>query len=322
MRISLFLPHVGVYGGVRRFIELGNVWTADGHEVVLYHPEGAPPAWLPFAGRTAPLAEAAGARADLAFCGDRHTLPALLASPAARRIYYCVIEKDPAAGAAIAAGAALAANSSPLRASLERRHRVSVIDGIGGIDAGRFQPDPAQRPGDRLRILLNGRRSRPKKGTDLILAALRGLAAAGRAPEIVLFDTVAPGEPDPREGAPLPPGARYVLDPSQAELAALYQSAHVFVAAERKAGWCNTALEAMACGAAVACTRSGTTDFARHEETALVVPLRHPWFVRRAARRLLADADLRGKLGAAGAAEAPRWSWTRLAAKLLAQAGG
>jgi glycosyltransferase involved in cell wall biosynthesis len=319
MRISLFLPHVGVFGGVRRFIELGNAWTARGHEVVLFHPQGAPPVWLPFAGRTAPLAESSGARADLALCADRHTLPAFLESPAARRVYYCVIEKDPGVARALAAGAALAANSSPLRARLERRHGVRVIDGVGGLDTARFRPDPAGRPADPLRILLNGRRSRPKKGTDLVLAALRGLPARGAGIEIVLFDHVAPGEPDPREGARLPARARYVLNPTQDELAALYRSAHVFVAAERKAGWCNTALEAMACGAAVACTRSGTTDFARHLQTALVVPLRHPWFVRRAVRRLIEDPALRERLAAAGAAEAPRWSWERLAEKLLTQ---
>jgi glycosyltransferase involved in cell wall biosynthesis len=321
MRISLFLPHVGVFGGVRRFIELGNALAARGHEVVLFHPQGAPPAWLPFAGRTAPLAEASGAVADLALCADRHTLSAFLGSPAARRVYYCVIEKDPGVARALAAGAALAANSSPLRERLERRHGVRVIDGAGGLDAARFRPGPARRPAGRLRIVLNGRRSRPKKGTDLILAALRGLPwrGPGDAPEVILFDHVDPGEPDPREGARLPAGARYVLNPSQDELAALYQSAHVFVAAERKAGWCNTALEAMACGAAVACTRSGTTDFARHLQTALVVPLRHPWFVRRAVRRLIEDPALREHLAAAGAAEAPRWSWERLAEKLLTQ---
>ena len=37
MRISTFLPHVGVFGGVRRFLELGNAWCAAGHEVT-YHP--------------------------------------------------------------------------------------------------------------------------------------------------------------------------------------------------------------------------------------------------------------------------------------------
>ena len=48
------------------------------------------------------------------------------------------------------------------------------------------------------------------------------------------------------DGARLQAHARFVLGPSQNELVSLYQSAHVFVAAERKAGWCNTALEALA----------------------------------------------------------------------------
>jgi glycosyltransferase involved in cell wall biosynthesis len=319
MRIATFLPHVGVFGGVRRFIELGNAWARLGHEVRLFHPAGTPPDWLPYAGRVERLETAGAFAADLSFCADPHTMTAFLAAPAARRVYYCVIEKDPGVGRALAAGAALAANSSPLRRRLAARHRVTVLDGVGGLDTARFRPDPAGRDGDRVRILLNGRRSRPKKGTDLILAALRGIETEGEV-EIVLFDHVAAGEPDPRAGARVPPGARWVLNPAQDALAALYRSAHVFIAAERKAGWCNTALEAMASGAALVCTKSGTTDFARHERTALVAPVRHPWFLRGPIRRLVRDPALRARLGVAGAEEAKRWSWDALAARLLDEA--
>jgi glycosyltransferase involved in cell wall biosynthesis len=319
MRIATFLPHVGVFGGVRRYLELGNAWTAAGHAVTLYHPAGGAPAWLPYAGRVAPLAAAAGEPSDLALCSDPHTWGAFRAHRSARHVYYCVLERDPGLAAAIAdRGVTLAANSSPLRAALERRGGRAVLDGIGGIDPRHFSPGP-ERPAAPLRVLVNGRRSRPKKGTDLILRALAGLASRGIAFEIVLFDTPGPGERDPRDAAPLPANARYVIGPTQDELVALYRGAHVFIAAERKAGWCNTALEAMACGCAVACTRSGTTDFARDGETALVVPWRHEWFIRRAARRLLEDAPLRAQLATAGPPEAARWAWPRLAAKLLGQ---
>jgi glycosyltransferase involved in cell wall biosynthesis len=135
----------------------------------------------------------------------------------------------------------------------------------------------------------------------------------------VLFDSIGEhNRQDPRDGAPLPPGARFVMGPSQEELVALFQSAHVFVAAERKAGWCNTALEALACGCAVVCTRSGTMDFARHGENALV-SWRNPWSLKRALRRLFADPALRECLSAAGPASAAPWSWERLAVKLLDQ---
>src|SRR5262245_14821640 len=95
MKISLFLPHVGVFGGVRRFLELGNEWSALGHEVRLYHPEGTAPVWLPFAGAVERLDRASGFSPDLAVCADPHTYPVFRAQPAVRHLYYCVIEGDP-----------------------------------------------------------------------------------------------------------------------------------------------------------------------------------------------------------------------------------
>lgn len=321
MRIAAFLPHLGVFGGVRRFIELGNAWTALGHEVTLYHPGGEPPSWLPFSGRTAALETAAGCPSEVAWCGDPHSFTAFRAHPAKQHVYYCLLERDPGLPLAIAEGTIhLAANSTPLRRQLEARSGRRVLDGAGGIRVDQFRPDPGARAAAPLRVLVNGRRSRPKKGTDLILSALRSLVGHGSEFETVLFDSAEPGSAeDPRPRAWLPPHARYVLGPTQEELIRLYQTSHVFVAAERKAGWCNTALEALACGAALACTRSGTTDFAHHEENAIVIPARHPFFIARAVRRLLTDAALRQRLQEAGPPAAARWSWNRLATRLLEQ---
>ena len=321
MRIGLFLPHVGVFGGVRRYLELGNEWVAMGHEVALYHPGGEAPNWLPFSGATRALEAAAAAASDLAVCGDAGTYAAFRAHRARHHVYYCVLEGDPGLPAARAdAGVTLMANSGALLRALRRATRRIVLDGVGGIRPERFRPDPARRAASPLRVLLNGRRSRAKKGTDLVLSALRSLV--GRVPpfEVALFDAVDPAtnRQDPRDGAPLPPGARFVLDPTQDELVALYQSSHVFVAAERKAGWCNTALEALACGCALVCTRSGTTDFAVNGENALV-RLRHPWFLGRAIARMLSDASLRERLSAAGPPSAAPWSWPQVARKILAQ---
>jgi len=323
MKISLFLPHVGVFGGVRRFIELGNAWIRTGHDVTLFHPAGTPPEWLPFGGRVEPLERAGVTDSDLAWCADPHTFDRFLAHRAGRRVYYVVIERDPALPRVLERNdVALAANSTPLRAAVARRAGRAVLDGIGGIDVARFRPDPARRSAAPLRVLINGRRSREKKGTDLVLRALLGLGRRTPAFETVLFDSLdAHNRQDPRDGARLPANARFVINPSQDQLVALYQSADLFVAAERKAGWCNTALEAMACGTAVVCTSSGTRDFARHGETAWVVPVRHPLWFRHAIGRVLADSERRERLGRAGRTEAERWTWDRLGSKLLAQLG-
>jgi glycosyltransferase involved in cell wall biosynthesis len=320
MRIATFLPHVGVFGGVRRFIELGNEWTAMGHAVTLYHPDGQPPAWLPYRGAVAPLAAAAGAESDLAIGADPHTYDVFRTHRSRTHLYYCVLEGDEGLAKAIAdPGVTLAGNSGALRASLARRAHRPVLDGVGGIRTEQFRPDPARRAAAPLRVLVNGRRSRRKKGTDLVLKALAGLGRDVPAFETVLFDHVdAHNRQDPRDGAPLPRNARFVVNPTQEELVSLYQSSHVFVAAERKAGWCNTALESLACGCALVCTTSGTRDFAKGGENALVA-WRHPWFLRRALRRLLTDAALRERLAAAAPASAAPWAWPVLAKKLLAQ---
>ena len=321
MRIGLFLPHVGVFGGVRRHLELGNEWAALGHEVTLFHPSGTPPAWLPFAGATRPLAAAAAMTSDLAVCGDSVSYAAFRAHRSARHLYYCVLEGDPGLlAAARDPEVMLMANSGPLLRALRRRARKPVLDGVGGIRPERFRPDPSRRAASPLRVLVNGRRSRPKKGTDLVLRALAGLEGRVPAFETVLFDSIDPetNRQDPRDGAPLPAHARFVLGPTQDELVALYQSSHVFVAAERKAGWCNTALEALASGCALVCTGSGTTDFARDGENALVT-LRHPWTLRAAVARVLRDATLRERLAAAGPASAAPWAWPALARKILDQ---
>lgn len=320
MRIATFLPHVGVFGGVRRFLELGNEWVALGHTVTLYHPDGTPPAWLEYHGRVAPLRHAAEESSDVAIGADPHTYAAFRAHPAPVHLYYCVIESDPGLEAALSdPGVTLAANSHALIEQVARRARRHVLDGVGGIRLSHFHPAATERAAAPLRVLVNGRRSRTKKGTDLVLRASGGLI--GRVPEfeIVLFDSVDQhNRQDPRDGAPLPPNARFVIGPSQSELAKLYQSSHVFVAAERKAGWCNTALEALASGCAVVCTRSGTRDFAVHEQNALVT-WRHEWFIRGAVKRLLTDESLRLRLSAAAPASAEAWAWPALARKLLSQ---
>lgn len=320
MRIATFLPHVGVFGGVRRFLELGNEWTAMGHTVTLYHPDGTTPAWLAYHGRVAPLVRAAAEDSDVAIGADPHTWAAFRAHRARVHLYYCVIEGDPGLAAAIADPAVrLAANSHALIRQVAQRAGRHVLDGVGGIRLTQFHPDASERAASPLRVLVNGRRSRPKKGTDLILRALGSLT--GRVPpfETVLFDSVDEhNRQDPRDGAPLPANARFVMGPSQDELARLYRSSHLFVAAERKAGWCNTALEALASGCALVCTASGTRDFAVHRHNALVT-WRHEWFLRAAIRRLLTDEALRLRLSAAGPASAEPWAWPALARKLLAQ---
>lgn len=48
MRIGAILPHLLVFGGVRRYIELGNAFLARRHEFILFTPDGKSSDWLHF----------------------------------------------------------------------------------------------------------------------------------------------------------------------------------------------------------------------------------------------------------------------------------
>lgn len=317
--MAVALPHLGVYGGIRRFLELGRIWSERGHDVALAVPREArdPAPWLPFPGRIVPLDEVAAGRWDVLLSPD----PALfreLRPAGALRVFYAVLEKAPGAEEAWRSADLVLANSAGMARHLARRG-VRAIPAVGGVNLARFHP-PADDPRPRgpveepIRALVYGRLSRKRKGTWTAARAV-DLAArrSGVRVSLTLFDAPPPGDPPPPERLPLSVPHRWVIHPSQETLTELYGEADVFVSAERRAGWCNTAAEAMACGAAVVCTRSGTEDFARHGETALVTRFPWAWTLARHAESLLRDPERRGALAERGRARIAEFTWSRTA---------
>jgi glycosyltransferase involved in cell wall biosynthesis len=308
-----------VYGGIRRFLELGEVWTRRGHEVAVLAPDvrNERP-WVAYSGAILPLAQLPLGSWDAMISPD----PALFLAcraPGALRVYYSVLEKAPGESKAIRAADLVLANSAGMRRYLSRKG-VAAEDAAGGVNVGWFRPpdpDPRAAKGTApLSALVYGRLSRRRKGTWVAVRALERAALRSRVPvHVTLFDS------PPDGAAPSLPGTlriphRWVLNPTQRELADLYGEADLCVSAERRAGWCNTAAEAMACGAAVVCTRSGTEDFAIDGVTAAVSRWRWTWALSRAIEPVLRDAGRRRALAAKGTAKIQEFSWERTADRI------
>jgi glycosyltransferase involved in cell wall biosynthesis len=327
------LPGVGVFGGVRRFLALGNALVQRGHRFVLYHPDGSAPDWLPFHGEVRPLAALAAAEHHVLLCGEPSLLADFETARARLKLFYVVLEKLPGERRIVRhPGWVILANSSGIRARLARRYGVRAEEAIGGLDAQIFHPAATARPPhpSPLRVMIYGRLSRGRKGTQLAIQAAERVdrrlrRRRDRDPlrpssiELVLFDHLGPGnERDPRSELRTTLQHEFPLNLSQAELAALYASADVFISAEKRAGWNNTVAEAMACGVPVVCTPSGTRDLAHHLRTAWVTRWRHPWALARGLEALATQPALRMSLRGAALAQVREFTWERLAARLEA----
>jgi GT2 family glycosyltransferase/glycosyltransferase involved in cell wall biosynthesis len=166
-----------------------------------------------------------------------------------------------------------------------------------GLDAGTFHPlDDVERRDDMVLAL---GRSDPLKNLPLTLEAWRRLPEPR--PELCLFGD----EPELATG----PGIRYVSSPTDAEVNDLFNRAAVFLQTSTHEGFCLPVLEAMATGGAAVCTDAhGNRDYCADRVNCLM-PAADPGAVAAALGRVLADPDLRRRLGEAGRATAARYDW-------------
>lgn len=317
MNIAALLPHLDVYGGVRRYIEMGNEFVRRGHVFTIFHSDGSSPKWLPYAGTTAPISEAKRIPQDVVFCGDSGQLPLLSEVPAKLRIMeilgprYAEKYRQYYRPEFVVIGL-----QSDWKQYLEGIPGYTIGE---GIDTTVFRPVPVEKDVSLFRVCAFGRIRKAIKGTRFVIKAVKQLK--DKSIHLVLFDN----QPIPlswwaTRGVSIETvinPSRTAFDSSKITFAEMYSRCDVFVNAELSAGWSNTTSEAMACGLPVICTKSGTIDFAFHEKTALVVPMENPDAIASAIRRLINDHQLRKSLGEAGRMEIQKYAWTHTVNRLL-----
>jgi glycosyltransferase involved in cell wall biosynthesis len=161
------------------------------------------------------------------------------------------------------------------------------------VPSGVAVPDHVGDPVQPLHVLFVGRLAE-EKGIEDFLEATEGL------PRVIV------GDGPLRERVP---GAIGFVSPR--ELGAYYERATVVVCPSRREGYGVVAREAMAYGRPVVATAvGGLLDAVEDGVTGVVVPARAPVALRAAIERVLADAELRRRLGAAAREEArSRFSW-------------
>ena len=116
----------------------------------------------------------------------------------------------------------------------------------------------------------------------------------------------------------LPEWYEYYQRPDRDRHNRIYNEASIFLGTSNIEGWGLTVGEAMICGAAVVCTdNKGYLEMAKHEENALVSPVRDAEALAENVIRLIEDDELRVRLAGNAMEGIRKFSWDGSYARLL-----
>lgn len=298
MKIGFIEPHLKVYGGIRRIVEMANRLSDRGHDVTIYHSDGSPCEWLECRARIAPGRAALESAHDVIVYNDPEPEDMFLAARArSLATFYYVLhlyERELLSGfqpriymgrhkrtrnlrACLRSAHVKVANASWIQRWLKEHMDIDAELLIGGVNFDLFHPLEREPRGDGAARVLASGDPRPGKGTDTVEAAVE--LVREDIPDVALETYYGKGIP-------------------QEEMAAVYNAADVFVDASRNSGgWNNPVAEAMACGVAVACTHNGQVeDFAFADRTALMSPQGDARALADNIVRLLGEESLRRRL--------------------------
>ena len=310
--MAAILPHTKLFGGVKRFFELARVLRNRGHEFIVFTPEGISPDWYPEPCTVEKVANLNSYALDALFITEEVFLEDLLKSRTRLKIFYHVGPRPKLTRALRHKEILVFVNSSNMFEFDKRKYGIEAVKALGGVDIppeGRAQ----KAAGEPFTVMAYARLSRKGKGTSLVVKACERLYKKGYDIKLLLFDSTVDAiavERIRKFKCKVP--FEFIVDHPVAENNALYKRADVFVAAEKKGGWSNTAAEALAAGVPLIGTSTGTKDFLIQNETGLLV-WRHPYFIRKAIEKLLTNPELAHKLAANGRRKIAEFSWEALA---------
>lgn len=319
MRAGVILPHTRLYGGVKRFIELGKIFSEKGHTFTLYTPDGIPPNWTTTNLRVAKFEALATDEMDMLFITSRKNKDVLLNANARYKIFYHLGLVQKSRKMVWDKRLHVFACSSNVARYDKWVFRVKPFLAAGGVDTTRYfakKFEPAKE-GGAFTILIYGRVSEKIKGTRLIVKACEKLYPKYPNLRLLLFDT--PSNPamikaieDFKTHIPFDFVQNHPVDQN----VSLFHRADLFVAAEKGTGWANTVAEAMASGIPVVSTKAGTADIVIPGKTAILVK-RNVASLAKGIEKMIKSPELRHELAANARRHIEQFDWQILGERII-----
>lgn len=315
MKIGCILPHTGVYGGVRRWIEIGNEFIKLKHEYVLYTPDGKGPTWLECNVPTKTWDELEDRTdIDILICGDAFSLAELKKATGKVKVMSIIFNLDTEfkigalykqylhEGFLLGGFSSDWKNSKPLQGC-------SGFTAVGGVNTKVFHPMEVEK-NSKFNILFYAVH-RPWKRVEDIVAALKLLDQEKI--HLICFESQMRDDEKWNFGGL---NVERVIPKTQEDVVRLYNRADCLVTVSEAGLWRNTAAEAMACKVPVVCTKIGSVDIAVDGETALLVPTRSPKIIAEKIKMLMEDSKLKTKIASGGYKRAQELTWGKVVGEL------
>lgn len=320
MTLGVLLPHTKLYGGVKRFLELGNIFVAKGHRFIVFTPDGAGPTWFDFKGEMSTFSRINEFTLDALWTTTPEMMPMVKASGARHKIFYHVRKRERISNLMKDKDVEVFACSTNIyEYDLKKYHR-KTFKAIGGVTVANYQPKQSYEvKGRPFVVMAYGRIAERVKGTHYVVSACEKLYAQGYDIKLLLYDTPVDDNAARRLKefkckCPL----EFVIGHPFDRNSELFNRADCFVSAENPhySGWNNSVAEAMACALPVITSKAGTLDLVDDGVNA-IRSARWRFCFRKHIKELYADEELRRRLGTEARKSIARFDWSNVADNIL-----
>lgn len=190
MTLGVLLPHTKLYGGVKRFLELGNIFVAKGHRFIVFTPDGAGPTWFDFKGEMSTFSRINEFTLDALWTTTPEMMPMVKASGARHKIFYHVRKRERISNLMKDKDVEVFACSTNIyEYDLKKYHR-KTFKAIGGVTVANYQPKQSYEvKGRPFVVMAYGRIVERVKGTHYVVSACEKLYAQGYDIKLLLYDT-------------------------------------------------------------------------------------------------------------------------------------
>ena len=140
MNLGVILPHTKLYGGVKRFLELGNVFIELGHRFTVYTVEGIAPDWFDFKGETKTFDKLKEDETDALFTTETKFIDELVNANAKRRILYHVRITENLRPFLKHKNIEIFACSTNIYLHDKKKYGIEAFKALGGVNTANYQP--------------------------------------------------------------------------------------------------------------------------------------------------------------------------------------